>query len=277
MIEWFLRDEVGAKRCRLRHIPRSPSVTIQSIFSVMAKVAHEQNTKMKAMAGLTEGKIKTQLVRHLRETGATKGARVISELCVAGFSRRADVVLVNGMLSAFEIKGEFDNLDRLAGQLETFSLYFESLTVVCACRHTEKVLATVPSNVGVWEVTAEQISVKRPAVVTQNEERDIWLSYLPVRVLKPFLAEQRIRSNGQHRSQLLEAAREIKVSVIRQAALDYLKGRGQVPSGFKVQTIKASRVDPVRLNDIRAQEYLSLMRITGETLQAVPRRVTNPT
>ena len=232
---------------------------------------------MKAMAGLTEGKIKTQLVRHLRETGATRGARVISELCVAGFSRRADVVLVNGKLSAFEIKGEFDNLDRLAGQLETFSQYFESLTVVCSYRHTEKVLATAPCSVGVWEVNAGKISVKRSAVVTQNVVRDVWLSYLPVRVLKPFLAEQSIRSNGLHRSQLLEAAREIEVSVIRQAALDYLKGRGQAPSGFKVQTIKAGRIDPVRLNDIRAQEYLSLMCITGEMVRAVPRRVTNST
>lgn len=227
---------------------------------------------MKVRAGLTERKIKTMLVQHLRDTGAAQGARLISELCVAGFTRRADVVLVNGKLSAFEIKGDFDKLNRLAGQVETFSRYFESLTVVCAERHTSTVLATVPQGIGVWEVNSDQIAVKRKATVAANDEHDIWLSFLPVRVLRPFLSEQGISPRGHHRKDLLDAARGIEVSAVRQAVLNYLKVRGQAPSGFRVHPQKVGGVDPVRANDIRVQEYLSLMREHGGAMRAIPRR-----
>jgi hypothetical protein len=229
---------------------------------------------MKPEIRMTERNIKTLLVQHLREIGEAKGAKVLSELCVAGFTRRADVVLVNGKLSAYEIKGEFDTLDRLVGQVETFSKYFESLTVVCAPRHTNKVLSMTPADIGVWEVADNQINVKRSAAVGLNQGIDVWLSYLPVRLLKPFLIEHGVSTTGRNRSDLVDAAKVVPVSLIRQAALDYLRSRGLAPAGFRPCVNKVMvRNDPVRQNDFRVLEYISLMTASGDTLRAVPRLV----
>lgn len=228
---------------------------------------------MRPAKRLTERNIKTLLVRYLREIGAAKGAKILSELCVDGFSRRADVVLVNGKLSAYEIKGEFDTLERLPGQIETFSRYFESLTVVCAARHTEKILSLASSDIGVWEVVDNHINIKRPAAIEIKQEIEIWLSYLPVRLLKPFLAEHGISVSGRCRTDLVDAAKAVPVSVVRQAALDYLKARGRAPTYFRVSESKVTRTNPVRLNDLRVQEYLSLIGVSTEPLRAIPRLV----
>lgn len=228
---------------------------------------------MKPEKQLTERNIKSLLVQYLREIGAAKGAKVLSELCVAGFSRRADVVLVNGNLSAYEIKGEFDTLDRLNGQIETFSSYFEALTIVCAPKHTSRVLALASEDIGVWEVTGNSISVKRSARVETSEDFDVWLSYLPVRILKQLLAKHQIRPAGRNRAELVIAAKTLSVSVIRNAVLDYLKARGSAPYGFRVARNKPRQLDPIQLNDLRVQEFLALLKLSGESLQAIPRLV----
>lgn len=227
---------------------------------------------MKEVGALNEKRIKTLLARHLRDTGEAKGARVLRELCVAGFSRRADVVLVNGNLAAFEIKGENDNLARLPGQISTFSDYFEFLTIVCASRHTENVLATVPASVGVWEVTGEQIDVVRSAAELPKQDKSIWLSYLPVRALSAFLSQQGIKAHGRQRDRLLAAAEGIPTEDVRQAALTHLKSRERVAGSGVTPSARRRAIDPVSLRLEQVKEYLDLMKTEQGCLKAMPRR-----
>jgi hypothetical protein len=229
---------------------------------------------MKPKQGMTERRIKTWLVRHLCETGEAKGAKVLSELCVAGFSRRVDVVLANGSLTAFEIKGEFDTLDRLPGQVETFSRYFEGVTVVCAPKHTSKVIAMVPEDIGVWEVNGDKMIVKRPPVVTHHLDRSVWLSYLPVRVLKGLLAEQTQKPAGPRRDQLVASAQSLGADVIRSAALSYLKSRGSNPSAMRIRLTPQNTVsNPVHAAERRIREFIELLNAAPAQIKAIPRKI----
>lgn len=226
-------------------------------------------------ATLGEGWIKKILVRHLRSSGETTGARVLTELCVAGFSRRADVVLVNGRLSAFEIKGERDNLDRLSGQIETYVRYFERVTVVCAPRHTASVLDGVPSEVGVWEVSADGVSVVRSAVAELAPNRAAWLSYLPVRELANLLAHHGIRAAGRQRDQLVVQAERIPTEAVRKAALRYLKSPERAARIRAAKAVRRAATDPVEQRLLRVQEYLDMVRgsASSSPLKAIPRRI----
>lgn len=77
-------------------------------------------------------------------------AVLISEMTVANWSRRADVVLANGSLWAFEVKSELDSLTRLPGQLETFTAHFEKVCVVCAPRLETGARGLLLDGVGLW-------------------------------------------------------------------------------------------------------------------------------
>lgn len=77
-------------------------------------------------------------------------AVLISEMTIANWSRRADVVLANGSLWAFEVKSELDSLTRLPGQLDAFTAHFEKVCVVCAPRFEKGAKALIPEGVGLW-------------------------------------------------------------------------------------------------------------------------------
>lgn len=77
---------------------------------------------------------------------------------------KADLVLLNGSSVAYEIKSERDRLDRLPLQVETYRKVFEYVYVVAGANHIQKVLESVPKDVGVLELSNRfQLSTKREA------------------------------------------------------------------------------------------------------------------
>jgi hypothetical protein len=104
----------------------------------------------------TEPAIKTALVDRLFAKGEVcSDAVVISEMVVDSWARRADIVLANGKLSAFEIKSDLDSLSRLPGQLETYRNFFERVVVVITPRFLKRVEEIVPDGVGIWVVEGD--------------------------------------------------------------------------------------------------------------------------
>ena len=211
----------------------------------------------------------------MRDTGEIKNAKLINELCVNDFARRADVVLVNGKLSAFEIKGDYDSLYRLDGQVETFSRFFESLTIVCSGKHTEGVLQKVPSSIGVWQVSSDQqLEIVRPARVKTNTDIDIWLSFLPVRILLPMALGRGLAVGSGNRADLLNSMRTLPVSEIRQEVLKFLKSPKRVPKRTCPTEAKQKlqRTDPVALQLQRIREFLSMIGSSAQQGTAMPRK-----
>ncbi|MGK3949388.1 sce7726 family protein [Microbacterium sp. K2] len=85
---------------------------------------------------------KIALGRHNLRT-----ATVLSE--VRARASKADLVILNGTATAYEIKSERDSLSRLTGQLSDYRSVFASVTVVTSPRQKDAVLRLAPDDVGV--------------------------------------------------------------------------------------------------------------------------------
>jgi hypothetical protein len=62
---------------------------------------------------------------------------------------KADLAILNGTTTVFEIKSERDSLSRLQRQIENYRTVFASAFVVASEKHVVAVLAATPSDVGV--------------------------------------------------------------------------------------------------------------------------------
>lgn len=86
------------------------------------------------------------LKRHSLRT-----ATILSEFR-AGESK-ADVVILNGCSTAYEIKSDRDSLARLDKQLEDYRRVFARVFVVCGERHVRALVDQVPAGVGILRVS----------------------------------------------------------------------------------------------------------------------------
>lgn len=78
---------------------------------------------------------------------------------------KADLVILNGTATVYEIKSERDSLARLANQMANYLNVFASVNVIVSERHVRKVLATVPDHVGILVLTRRNtIQVVRDSV-----------------------------------------------------------------------------------------------------------------
>jgi hypothetical protein len=77
---------------------------------------------------------------------------------------KADIVILNGTATVYEIKSERDSLARLENQIANYQKVFASVNVVVSEGHVAKVAASMPRDVGVLELSRRfTISVIREA------------------------------------------------------------------------------------------------------------------
>jgi hypothetical protein len=62
---------------------------------------------------------------------------------------KADLVILNGTSTVYEIKSERDNLDRLAAQLTSYFKVFARVNIITSESHVDAVLLNVPPDVGI--------------------------------------------------------------------------------------------------------------------------------
>jgi hypothetical protein len=102
---------------------------------------------------------KIALGRHNLRT-----ATVLSE--VRAQASKADLVILNGTATAYEIKSDRDSLSRLPSQLGDYRAVFASVTVVTSPGQADAVLRLAPEDVGVLVLSTRlRLQVKRE---TQN-------------------------------------------------------------------------------------------------------------
>jgi hypothetical protein len=132
---------------------------------------------MDQLTNWAETRLKAAVIdRLIDKAHVDDDAVLVSEMTVANWSRRADVVLANGSLWGFEIKSEVDSLSRLPGQISTFLSHFEKLTIVAAERYSVAVQRMLPDGVGLWIMTADGLKEKlRPRYRALEPEAAIGL------------------------------------------------------------------------------------------------------
>jgi hypothetical protein len=78
---------------------------------------------------------------------------------------KADVVILNGTATAYEIKSERDNLEKLERQVDAYRSIFASVNVIAASSHVDEIVKVVPNDVGIQVLTSRfQISTLRRAI-----------------------------------------------------------------------------------------------------------------
>lgn len=153
-------------------------------------------------------------------------AVLISEMTVANWSRRADVVLANGCLWAFEVKSELDSLSRLPGQLDTFTTHFEKVCVVCAPRFEVGARALLPEGVGLWVVEDDGILRERVRPRYTRLTKTAAVGLMKVNELRALLSCNGFKGVADvPRSRLVELAMQLPTDGLANAARDAVKRR----------------------------------------------------
>lgn len=213
---------------------------------------------------MTELDIRNAIIAAMSRTTTWASSTFIPEMFVDEFTRRADLVVAGSKLIAFEIKSERDKLDRLDGQLKSYTRFFEQVTVVCAERHLEGVEANSLSEVGIWAIRKDgSIRMVRKAKNLNQHSTDSWLSFLPVDELRKLLKMHSMKL-GRHRHDLLAAAADIPMKTIRKYVLDYLQRRDE---RIQERVGKKGQGRPATPPSI--EEYLKTL--ATQPMKAIPR------
>lgn len=130
------------------------------------------------VAGQRDEYIYRTAISHkiLMGTHSLRSASMLNEFRAG--SCKADLVILNGTATVYEIKSERDSLARLANQVENYKRVFAKVNVIASESHVEGVLATVPEDVGVMCLS------KRYRISTVRDARDCPERICPVTVFE---------------------------------------------------------------------------------------------
>jgi hypothetical protein len=112
----------------------------------------------------TEHVYKTAILHKvLLGTHSLRTATMLTELRVADC--RADVVILNGTSTAYEVKSERDGLHRLERQVGAYRKVFAQVSVIAGHDHVAAVIDSVPADVGVLRLSGRgSVSTIREAI-----------------------------------------------------------------------------------------------------------------
>lgn len=104
------------------------------------------------MSDITEHLIRRASLDRLgRQFASDPTTLLVQEFGILGGQRRVDIAAINGHFHGFEIKSDQDNLERLEGQSEAYSLVFDYLTVICSAKYLDNAAARLPRSWGLWQ------------------------------------------------------------------------------------------------------------------------------
>ncbi len=93
-------------------------------------------------------------LRRLRSAHQNPGTLVVDELGIDHGRQRADIAVINGRMTGYEIKSDLDSLDRLTKQIAGYNRVFNYAAVVATNRHLQAAAEMVPPWWGIISVSA---------------------------------------------------------------------------------------------------------------------------
>jgi hypothetical protein len=102
---------------------------------------------------------------------------------------RADVVILNGTSNVYEIKSEYDSLDRIKKQVESYMKMFAMVNVITSSSQIDKVRLELPEEIGLMELTSdceintirEPVSIKgkvKPEIIFESLRKSEYLKII---------------------------------------------------------------------------------------------------
>jgi len=143
---------------------------------------------------LDDSLIRAALIERLN---TYKKCIVTEELTVPSGKARADVVAINGHVCAYEIKSDFDSLERLPNQLKWYDYCFEMNTIVTGKKFYDKVAELVPDYWGIILVKIDKneqvkLNFMRKARLNPKLAFSDFISFLPSNEIKKIAKEDMI-------------------------------------------------------------------------------------
>lgn len=99
--------------------------------------------------------------KRLRRVHQSTSTLIVDEFGIDHGRQRADIVVINGRMTGYEIKSDSDTLDRLAKQVVGYNRVFDFAVVVATERHLKPVSAMVPSWWGIISVSIARYGAVR--------------------------------------------------------------------------------------------------------------------
>lgn len=131
---------------------RGTSLATRSDVATVGHAFDEAFSILKRTGHRDEYVYRTALTQKiLLGTHSLRTASMVTEFRAG--SCKADVVILNGTATAWEIKSERDSLTRLRNQLENYPRVFAAVNVIASEAHLMGVLAAAPRDIGVWSLS----------------------------------------------------------------------------------------------------------------------------
>lgn len=111
----------------------------------------------------SEISLRLALVNKLKGIFADSDSIFATEARYGAGDRRADFLVLNENAYAFEIKSDFDSLNRLDYQIADYSCTFDYVSVVTTRRHIQKVRKSTSRKTGLWLYEAGELMQVREA------------------------------------------------------------------------------------------------------------------
>lgn len=151
---------------------------------------------------------------------------------------KADCVVLNGSSTCYEIKSDFDNLDRLPEQLAFYKKIFDRIFVVVGKAHIEKVQELCAEDIGIIELTQRKnLRLIRDAK-TSSEPVDVSIVMRSLRVdeykalVYKVTGVQQEHPNTEIFSVCEEILQTVPSSEIRKAFCSVLKDSRKIEKEF---------------------------------------------
>ncbi|MGL4697165.1 sce7726 family protein [Enterococcus larvae] len=157
-----------------------------------------------------------------------KGCYVYEEITVPSGKARADIVAVNGHVSAYEIKSDYDSLKRLQSQVAEYDLNFERNYIVTGIKFSEKVKELVPDYWGIILVSGDtpknlKIHFVRQAKLNPNVSFSNFLSILTSDQVKYLARETTIFSKKYSKKEIQKMFKQEVIAVFSDILSDTKK------------------------------------------------------
>lgn len=181
---------------------------------------------------LTEQALR-QALRAWVEPKLNANDLTVEELGVENGTTRIDLAVASDRLHGFEIKSDFDNIDRLAHQMHAYHRVFDTLTIVTTESFLDVVSALLPDwwgiSIGVQTSEGAMLRTVREAAFNPRQEvRSMAALLWRDEALSLVLSEMKV-NNRATRAQLYDLiAQSFDLDHLRPRVIQALRGREEL-------------------------------------------------
>ena len=113
---------------------------------------------------------------YMRGEHIPQDSTLISELRVCHHNK-ADIVIINGKSTVYEIKSKYDSLDRLKSQIAAYKKVFDRIYVVTCAEKIKAVEKEVGKDIGIYELKRKRLTKIREAESNKANTVPEWIFY----------------------------------------------------------------------------------------------------